>query len=272
MRLTARSIFLCGATLLAGGSLALLSGCKGNTTAAAMLEKVVTPPPAATALPASGNPGLADPLTDLPWVGTHFSQFGSPINTDQTTPATRGAILYDPSHVYVAFVSDTAGLPAKSDSVSMYLDSTAGGNGTEMIEVRVGHDGKVAASWIRSATPATKRDDGSPDFLHPLSTIPGVTIEGLTAKVRDETDHGRRVWTAVVGIPVKSLPMPLRASPQPGEHWKVNLLRTVSGSTGEGSGELLQSNLSPVYVNAQAVSPYRMADLYLSPGAMTASR
>ncbi|HVS72202.1 MAG TPA: hypothetical protein VHQ47_13180 [Phycisphaerae bacterium] len=272
MQPTVRSILLFSATLLAGGSLALLSGCKGNTTAAAMLEKVVTPPPAATALPASGNPAVADPLTDLPWVETHFSQFSSPINTDQTTPATRGAILYDPSHVYVAFVSDTAGLPASGDRVSVYLDSTAAGNGTEMIEVTVGHDGKVAASWIRAATPATKREDGSPDFLHPLSTIPGVKIAGLTTKVREETDHGKRVWTAVVGIPVKSLPMPLRASPQPGEHWKVNLLRTVSaGASGEG-GEMLQSNLSPVYVNAQAVSPYRMADLVLSPGTMTASR
>jgi hypothetical protein len=265
-----RSIFSLVAAVAAAGSLALLSGCKGNTTSAAILEKVVTPPPTVTALPASGKPALADPLTDLPWVGTHFFTFVSPINTDRSAPPARGALLYDASMLYVAFVSDTGAASPDQDMVSVYLDSSAAGDGTQLLQVAVRHDGAATATWMYASAPAAKREDGSPNFQHPLATVPNYPVEGLSVKTRDAQEHGRRVWTAVVGIPLKEVPLPLRSSPQPGSHWKVNLLRTVTMETAGGGRQQLQSNLSPVYVDAQPVSPYRMAELFLSPGQMTA--
>jgi hypothetical protein len=270
MHLTTRSIFSLCAAIAAAGSLALLSGCKGNTTSAAILEKVVTPPPTVTALPAAAQAGLADPLTDLPWVGTHFFTFVSPINTDRSAPPARAAFLYDSSMLYVAFVSDTGTAAADQDTVSVYLDSSAAGDGTQLLQVAVRHDGAASATWMYASSPAMKREDGSPNFQHPLATVPNYRVEGLSVKRRDAQEHGHRVWTAVVGIPLKEVPLPLRSSPQPGTHWKVNLLRTVTAETAGGGRQLFQSNLSPVYVNAQPVSPYRMAELYLSPGRMTA--
>lgn len=264
-------IFLLAFALAASAGVALLSGCKGNSTSAAILEKAVTPPPTMTAAPASGAPALADPLAELPWVVTGFAPFVSPLNTDRSTAPARAAVLYDANTLYVAFVCDTAGAAPDQDTVSVYLDSTAAGDGTNMAQVTIRHTGETHFTWVSSTTPAARRADGTPNFTHPLVLRPDFPVVGLAVKIRDAQDHGHKVWSAVVAIPLRQLPLPLRATAQPGARWKVNLLRTVNTDVA-GSKQLLQSNLSPVFVNAQAVSPYRMADLFLSPGAMTASR
>jgi hypothetical protein len=264
-----RIFFSALATLVAAGSLTLLSGCKGNTTSAAILEKVVSPPPTVTALPAEPKAALADPLTELPWATTHFSPFVSPINTDRSAPPARAALLYDANNLYVAFISDTANTAPDQDTVSVFLDSSPNTDGKQLLQVSVRHDGTAAATWMYAAEAPTKRDDGSPNFHHPLVTVPNYALDGLVAKTRDAQEKGHRVWTAVVTIPLKSVPLPLRTSPTPGSHWKVNLLRTVTTDLA-GNRQRVQSNLSPVYVDAQPVSPYRLAELFLSPGAMTA--
>jgi hypothetical protein len=71
------------------------------------------------------------------------------------------------------------------------------------------------------------------------------------------------VWTVVVGIPVNQLPRPLAVTGAlTGARWKVNALRTVVKGSGDHL-ELLQANLSPMYVGSQDVSAYRMSELML---------
>jgi hypothetical protein len=71
------------------------------------------------------------------------------------------------------------------------------------------------------------------------------------------------VWTAVITIPIQSLPGPLSQTPAAGLQWKVNLIRSISTvDVGSGIG-VLQANLSPVYAGLQDYSPYRLATLTL---------
>jgi hypothetical protein len=187
--------------------------------------------------------------------------FTAPANTTRTTANTQAAILFDSNMLYVAFASECQ--PADKvdhDGVSLFLDTTHAGDGTEMVRITVNSDGSAECTWIRSATPAERREDGLPDFAHPVSTIPDIQIPGLVSHVTGGTHEGKGMWEAVVGVPMRALPMPLRTSPAAGARWKVNLLRTVT--VGQHK-EQLQANLSPVYVGAQELAPYRMADLTL---------
>ncbi len=264
MRLSTLHKFFCiSAGLLASGSLALLSGCKGNTSAAAAMERTVAPPPVVMAYPV-GTSALVDPLSGGSWTNARWLPLLPPVNTERTTAPVSAATLYDATSLYVAFISNKPAGNVAMDTVSVYLDSSSGGTGADMLQVTINKEGVTTCSWIRDAEPPVKaRDDGSPDAFHPVSKIPNLGVAGLRVKTGESVQNGVAVWTAVVAIPLKSLPTPLRTMPVPGSHWKLNLLRTtVLGDTGSGS-EQLQANLSPIYVASQAVSPYRMAELDL---------
>ena len=256
------------AALLITSSAVFLPGCRNSTTAAATPSRVVGKPPAVHVFAASGDAGHADPLLSPLWQSTQngaWLSLTAPINMTRMPTPSQAKILYDDDALYIAFIneqeiSSTSALGAK-DEIAVYLDTTDAGKGTEMLAVSVGSTGGPAAcTWVRAATPAEPRDDGSADLGHPVSLIPNIAVSRLTAQVREDTRDGRAVWTAVLTIPLSSLPLPLRTEINPDAHWKFNLIRTVR--TGGG---ILQSNLSPVQINAQAVSPYRMADLYLEP-------
>jgi hypothetical protein len=253
-------------SLLFGGAILacapFLGGCKGNTTAAALPERIIPPPPVVTAYRTNYDPFDADPLSSETWNDAHWLIFTAPSNTTRSTAPTQAALLFDPSRLFVAFICEKEPLTdVAQDAVSMYLDTTSAGDGTEMIRVSVDSSGHPSCTWIRSAVPAERRDDGSPDFGHPFSVIPNVQIAGLTAHVSQGMYNGKPAWTAVMAIPMRSLPLPLRTSVSPGAHWKFNLMRTIIA--GEG-GERIQSNLSPVFVAGQEFAPYRLADLLLS--------
>jgi hypothetical protein len=255
-------------TLLAAGTLALLAGCKGNTTSAAFPEHQVPEPPSVTAYPASAaDPFTADPLSSDLWHGTHWYSLTSPANTARTTAPAKAALLFDASTLYVAFVCEKQAVAPASvrDVVSLYLDTTGEADTTEMVKIAVDAQGQATCAWVRSAMPAPRRQDGSPDLGHPVSTIPNQPVPNLKARVNESTlsadgSGGGAVWTAVVAVPLRNLPLPLRTSAHPGDHWKLNLLRTVTGER----GDVLQANLSPVYVGAQEWTPYRLADVVLS--------
>jgi hypothetical protein len=261
-----RNFVLAGAALAALAAVALTAGCKGNTTSAAGLEKHVGPPPRVDAAVALSNPGNSDPLTDAPWAKTQWYSLVAPSNTHRTTPPVRAAMLYDPATLYVAFVSDTVPppvAPIAHDAVSVFLDSSAMQDGTEMAQVTVNSDGHCTCTWVRAAMAAQPKEDGSPDLAHPVSKIVDFAVKGLAAHTAQTTRSGALAWTTVITIPLKALPIPLRAHADAGEHWKMNLLRTITTvDTGAGAQQL-QANLSPVYVGGQYVSPYRMADLVL---------
>ena len=227
------------------------------------MERTVAPPPVVMAYPV-GTSALVDPLSGGSWTNARWLPLLPPVNTERTTAPVSAATLYDATSLYVAFISNKPAGNVAMDTVSVYLDSSSGGTGADMLQVTINKEGVTTCSWIRDAEPPVKaRDDGSPDAFHPVSKIPNLGVAGLRVKTGESVQNGVAVWTAVVAIPLKSLPTPLRTMPVPGSHWKLNLLRTtVLGDTGSGS-EQLQANLSPIYVASQAVSPYRMAELDL---------
>jgi hypothetical protein len=258
---TAATIFACGAA-------ALFSGCKGNTTSASVGTKHTTEPPNVTVLPTPVDPRLRDPLSDKVWMAAPWYNLVPPSNTSKSTPAVRAAMLYDAQYLYVAFVSDTVpppSAPIMLDTVSVYLDSTSEKEqGTEIAHVSVSSTGQYQCNWIRATTPAKAKDDGTPDWFHPYRTFPNQVVPGLTTRIGSGMQNGSRVWTAVVAIPVMSLKTPLQQPLTPGMKWKINLVRSISTKDVGMGTEQLQANLSPVYVGAQAVSPYRMAKLLLA--------
>jgi hypothetical protein len=267
-------LHLCAA-LCALCFLVALAGCKGNTSAAAIMDKPVPPPPHVQAYSTHVDPRNADPLSSPIWTSAHWMSFVGPIGADRTTEASSGAILFDNNTLYVAFVSQKPASAYTQDFVSFYLDSSAERNGSEMMQVSVNATGQATCTWIRDAEPPTgPREDGSADVFHPLSKIPADgMVPGLFAKTGQGMLHGQPVWTAVVAIPVQKLPMPLRTTLAAGMQFKINLLRTTVVAEAGNSGQaLLQSNLSPVYVGQQAVAPYRMATLDLADTQVTAAQ
>jgi hypothetical protein len=268
MKLSRAHIFaVTGATLIACGSAALFCGCKGSTTNAATGTKHPAPPPTVTILPTSVDVRNRNPLTDEVWRNAAWHNLVPPANTNKSTPSVRAAMLYDSDNLYVAFVSDTVpppSAPISEDKVSVFLDPTAEGEGTEIAQVSVTSTGEILCNWIRSASPAKPKEDGSPDWLHPYRNIPDQVVSGLTAKTGMGLQNGSQVWTAVIAIPVMHLKNPLQQPLVPGMKWRINLIRSISTKDVGMGTEILQANLSPVHVAAQAVSPFRMAKLLLA--------
>lgn len=251
--------------LLALVGMLCFAGCEGKPTSAAGPEKHVGPPPKVEA--AGVDVDLRESIpTDAVWAKAQWYLLTSPANTSRTTPPVRAAMMFDAETLYVAFVSDTVPPPAApigQDVLSVFLDTTAAQDGTEMVQVMVDATGKCSCTWIRMSTPALPKEDGSPEWSHTMDRIPNRPVTGLSARVMPGTEKGSPVWAAVVAIPLKNLPRPLVATAKTGDHWKVNLLRTIT-TVDTGSGvQQLQANLSPVYLGGQAVSPYRMAELEL---------
>lgn len=263
-------LHLCAA-LCALCVLVFMAGCKGNTSAAAVIEKAVQPPPHVQAYATRVDLRNADPLTSPVWSSAHWVNLVGPLGTDRTTEATSGAVLFDKETLYVAFISQSPSRPSLQDSVSFYLDSSRSRDGAEMVQVSITSAGEASCTWIRDAQPPTgPRDDGSADTFHPLSKIPAEQmVRGLLARAGHGTLNGQQVWTAVFAIPMANLPLPLRAVPTPGTQFKVNLVRTTVVADAGKTPESLQSNLSPVYVGQQAVAPYRMATLDLADSQVT---
>ena len=274
--------FVAGALAVAIG--AALGGCK-ERSAPASAGATLPPAPVLHAEPVTANPLGCDPLTAPLWRRANWSHLGSPINDNRGAPPTQVACAYDATNLYVAFICSgndvetepAAKNPWEQDSVELWLDTAAVPRvdatgqpeslpravGCEVIRVVATPQGQAYTFWYRAASPPKPRDDGSPDFAHPISMIPNIAVQGLKVKAGAGVLDGQHVWTAVVALPLAKLPAQLRAQPEAGAHWHANLIRNDWIQTSAGTRDLLQSNFSPVYQSAQAVSPYRMADLVL---------
>jgi hypothetical protein len=250
-----RSCALLGATLLVGMGVALLPGCKGNTRAANVDRTGQTPMVMARAIPAS-RIGLADPLTSEVWKAADWWTLAAPANTPRTTPTSRTAVLFDAGTLFVAVVNELpeAGRAATEDVVSVYVDTA--GKGKEVLQVTADAQGMTRCAWIRSSVPVGPKEDGSPNTGYPLDIRPDFKVTGLATYPGHGVVDGHAVWTIVVAVPVTGMPPLMQALPGSEAPWKFNVLRTMTRG-----GEQYQANLSPVYVNAQAVSAYRMAGL-----------
>jgi hypothetical protein len=268
------------ATLVAGS--ALFAGCKGNTSAAAYPETIVAKPPVVAvkrlpaALPAEMVTAVCqeNPATGALWQSATWAPFVAPIGTAATTPATRGAFLYDDGNLYVAVIcrKSTVISPEMSDSLSIFLETHD--EGKELLQIAVNLDGAESVSdaarscepqvnWFRTTAPAQPLETGGPDFATPVDRRPNLRLPGIDAIVHEFSEQGFDAWSVVLKIPSASLPGPLRATPG-GTPWKANLIRTLAVTSHGKRVQQTQSNLSPVYPAAQSVSPYRLATLEFS--------
>ena len=259
-------------------------GCKEHS-APASAGATLPPAPVLHAEAVTVNPLDCNPLTSSLWRRANWSHLVAPINDTRGAPPTQVACAYDATQLYVAFIcADNEvylGAPAKNpwerDSVELWIDTAAVPHvdssgrpesapraaGCEVMRVVATPQGEAFTYWYRAASPPKPRDDGSPDFTHPISMISNVQVQGLKVKAASGVLEGQRVWTAVVALPLAKLPAQMRTHPEAGAHWHANLIRNDWIKTSEGTHDLLQSNFAPVYQSAQAVSPYRMADLVL---------
>jgi hypothetical protein len=253
-----RRCAMLGATLTALAGAALLTGCKGNTSAAANLDRRTGQPPVVTAqaIGQTSDVGLANPMTSSVWKEATWWPLVAPANTSHTTPASRAAVLYDADTLYVAVVNEmpVTGREPAQDAVSLYVDTT--GEGKEILQITTDAQGVTQCAWIRSSVPAAPREDGSPNMGYPLDIRPDFKIGGLKTQVSRGVADGRAVWTVEMAVPVAGMPPVMQVLPGSAAHWKFNVLRAMTRG-----GEQYQANVSPVYVNAQAVSAYRMAEL-----------
>jgi len=248
---------LLGCALAATGSAALLAGCKGNTTSAAVTERHVTKPPTIVAGRAAGDIQASNPLNGDIWKNAEWLEFSAPINNSRTTPPTRCAVLFDDQTLYIAAVSQTPATraPEATDKISFYVDTTA--KGYELLEFSAA-GGKVECTWLRSNSPAEPLEDGSPDLGFPVHILPNVEVPGLWCR---EFAGEAGEQAVVIGVPLAALPAPVRFAPSKATPWKINAVRTILVPREDGRRQRLESDLSPIYMGAQAVSPYRMAEL-----------
>ncbi len=217
----------------------------------------------------------------------HRAWFHCPVNEYcRSAPPTQVACAYDATHLYVAFVCASNDIqadvpnakPWENDSVEIWLDTASAPKtdeqnrpmpshavGCEVFRIVATPAGSAYTYWYRSATPPQPQEDGTPNFAHPITMnpVPLSKVPGLKVKIGQGVVNNQPVWTAVVALPLASLPPQLRVKAEPGAHWHANLIRNDWIKTPHGNRDLLQSNFAPVYQSAQAVSPYRMADLVL---------
>jgi len=234
-----------------------LGGCKGNTSAAALPEHPAGTPPVVRAQRTGEPLANIDPLMAPAWQAAQWRTLLPPANSSRSTPPSRAAVLFDSQNLYVAVVCELPSSPEEGrDVVSLYLDPT--NSGRELMQISTDSSGITACSWIRSAVPLEPNADGSPNLDTPLDIRPSTKLSGLVTHVSQGTTGDTQVWAITMSVPAASLP-PLMQRPLSGE-WRFNVVRTVT-STQAGQRHPQQSNLSPVFVNAQAYSPYRMATL-----------
>jgi len=181
---------LLGCALAAMGSAALLAGCKGNTTSAAVTERHVTKPPTIVAGRAAGDIQASNPLNGDIWKNAEWVEFSAPINNSRTTPPTRCAVLFDEQTLYIAAVSQTPATraPEATDKISFYVDTTA--KGYELLEFSAA-GGKVECTWLRSNSPAEPLEDGSPTLVSrftscPTSKFPASGAENSPARLENK--------------------------------------------------------------------------------------
>ena len=257
-------------------------GCKGDSAPAPTNGHNASARTVLHVLPTTADP-MADPLSAPAWRYVHWTTLTPPLNDSHLPPFTRVAALYqnkslvengrsvEAGFLYVAFVCaapelNAANLSSEHDMAEVWLDTSAAQNGTEFFSLSVNPAGQTWRNWYRSSLPPKPKADGSPNLTHPISRMPDYPVPGLLSKVGQGSVNGEKVWTVVLQIPLKGLPLPLRppqALAKEGARWQVNLLRSYwVGKEGQPR-ELLQANLAPVHRACQGFSPYRMADLLL---------
>jgi hypothetical protein len=212
--------------------------------------------------PAAADPMAGDPQSNGQWQGATWHELTGALNDPRSGPGTRAAMLYDAKNLYVAFVSDNEPPAGRDDSVELWLDSSAAGDGRELFSVSVKRDGATSGAWYRAQQAASPKPDGSPDTAHIVNVMQR-QVKGLEVASAAGSADGKPVWTVVIKLPLGGLPGPLATQGKVGDHWRVNLLRYDLQTGAGGEPIVIQSNLAPIYQASQPLSPYRMAEVVL---------
>jgi hypothetical protein len=264
----------------AGGMLCLLAaavmsgGCNDNTTTAAgPISGVIPPPPV---IHAHAVAEAADPAAlESAWATAEWTTFSPPTNARTTTPPTRAAILYDKANLYVNVVAHThaAAGDDHKDTLSLFLDTH--GDGREILEISLELNDTATSSSTDKTTPiftwfrapagsiAHANEHGTLDPVLPVDRFPNIRVTGVTCELRDSTENPHPIKSAVLGIPLRSLPAPFQDNLPGGAPYKMNVIRAISAVADGKHASDLQSSLSPVPLGATSY-PQRMADLQFS--------
>ena len=224
---------------------------------------------------ASAASAMTNPTTSRFW--GHQSKLS--VNTQAHYPPaatqTKLATAYGKKSLYLALINTGRGpwykpgaAPAslwRRDCVQVWLDTSRLQNGTNFYEITIAPDGQVNQVWHRSSTPPAPDANGRINLLQPYSLIPW-KAKGLQVKTFHGIYQGQPSWNVVVRIPLNGLPRPLQVTPRQNERLRANVIRYAWQPVSDSSKRrLVQFNLFPVAKESQAMAPYCMGRLILSP-------
>ncbi len=226
---------------------------------------------------ATAREAMTNPITSPFWQRIPKLNVGTQSHYAPAATATKIAAAYGKNSLYVAVINtgrdpwyNPSGAPNaiwRHDCVEVWLDTSRRQNGTNFYEIAIAPNGQVNQVWHRSSTPPMPTRDGQINFLQPYSLIPW-HAKGLQTKASRSLYDGQPSWNVVVRIPLTSLPHPLRVTPHGGARLRANIIRYVWRARPDHSRRrLVQYNLFPVAKEAQAMAPYSMGRLILSPHA-----
>jgi hypothetical protein len=220
------------------GRLDIVSGPKDGHRAviAARLKvtgaKAATPPPITPPLVLRKvtTPITIDGKADEPaWAQAASTGAFKTAEGSGAPPATSARLLYDDKNLYVfvdvtdrdAFSSYTKPDDPlwKEDVVEIFVD--ADGNHRGYIELQVNPNNAQFDKWW----PTTRAQAGDESWSSGM--VSAVVVEG-TKDQRDDEDKG---WHAELAIPLvamkgKDAAMSVRLPPQPGDRWRINIVRS----------------------------------------------
>ncbi len=263
-----------GVVVLAGSLLSVWPGCKDGSTNSAPAERgsaAAVRPVALEAVAVNVLPRPDNPLNEGIWKNAQWATLATTSSRQAHGTFTKVAALFTKTDLYVAIVAtgpyhgDVAVAPDnlwRHDCSEIWLDTSRRQDGTNFFELVVSPSGKTHGVWHRSSSAPTPGRGGAPDLDHPYSLIPW-KIAGLTVQTGSGTWRGLHARTAVVKIPISSLPRPLRFNSKVGGRFRVNILRYAWRRTSSGQHQLTQYSLFHVPPEAQAFAPYLMGRLAL---------
>ncbi len=271
-----------GVVALAASLVSVWPGCKGSSTAGSGSGDGSVGSQGTGAVSALiASPG-ADAKNAMPNPTTSpFWGHQPKLNVNTQTPyppaatQTKLATAYGKKSLYIAMINTGNGpwykpgaAPTslwRHDCMQVWLDTSRRQNGTNFYEITIAPDGQLNQVWHRSSTPPAPDANGQINLLQPYSLIPWNT-KGLAVKTFHGMYHGQPSWNVVVRVPLNGLPRPLQVTPQQNERLRANVIRYAWQPSGDSSKRrLVQFNLFPVAKESQAMAPYSMGRLILSP-------
>jgi hypothetical protein len=161
---------------------------------------------------------------------------------------THARLLWDDEHLYAFIEVEDTDIHSpykkrddplwKADCVELFID--ADGNGRGYVELQVNPHNAHFDAWF----PRTRAQKGDFDWRSGMRSA--VVVDG-TVDDRSDTDRG---WNVEIAIPLADVKgrddaMNVRIPPQPGDRWKLNIVRV---DLPKGSEQVTASSWSPITI------------------------